>query len=82
MRAVADGKLAGEVYAGLGEHFYLVDQSGRVHHNAVPDDSLDTGAQNPAGNQLEDEFLLANKDRVAGVVAPLVTRHDRKLFGE
>ena len=79
---VADGKLPGDVYAGLSEHFYLVDQSRRIHYNAVSDDCLDAGTQYPAGNQLENEFLLADKDRVAGVVPTLVTRHDRKLFGE
>ena len=82
MRAVADSQLLRDVDARLRKHFYLVDQSRRIHNHAVSDDGLDAGTQNPARNQLQNEFFLTDENRVTGIVAPLVARHDRKLLGE
>jgi hypothetical protein len=41
-----------------------------------------SGPQNAAGNQLENEFLFADKDGVAGVVPALVARHHVELLGQ
>ena len=54
----------------------FVEQRGQIDHHAVADDGLHAGAQNAAGDQLEDELLLADEDGVAGVVAALVARDD------
>ena len=51
-------------------------------HQAVADDGPLPGPQDAAGNQLEDELLLADEDGVAGVVAALVARHDIEALGE
>ena len=40
------------------------------------------GAQNAAGNQLEDELFFADEDGVAGVVAALIARDDVEALGE
>ncbi len=40
------------------------------------------GPQNAARNQLQHELLLADEDRVAGVVAALIARDDIEALGE
>src|SRR5579871_2459370 len=80
--AIADGKLSRDIDAGLLQRFDFVDQRGRIDDNAVSDDGLNAGPQNAAGNELENEFLIADKDRMAGIVATLVTRDDGEFFGE
>ena len=62
--------------------FDLGEQRRRVDHQAVADHGLLPGPQNAARNQLEDELLLADEDRVARVVSALIARDDIEPFGE
>ena len=53
-----------------------------VDHQAVADHRFFARAQNPAGDQLQNELFLADKDSVAGVVSALVARHHVEPLGE
>ncbi len=80
--AIADGKLPAHVDAGGFERAHLVQQRRRIDHHAIADDRLHSRPQYAARNQLENELLLANKDRVPGVVTTLVARNDIEILGE
>ena len=60
----------------------LREQRRRIDHQPVADDRLDSRAQNPDRDQLQDELLVADAHRVAGVVAALIARHDVEAFRE
>ena len=75
-------RLRGDVDAGDFQGFRSRQQRRRIDHQAVADDGLLAGPQNAARDQLEDEFLFADEDRVAGVVAALIARHDIEALGE
>ena len=57
-------------------------QRGRIDHQAVADHRLLARAQNAARDQFQDEFLLADENRVAGVVSALIARDNIEPFGE
>ncbi len=40
------------------------------------------GRRMPLGDQLEDEFLFADENRVAGIVAALIARDDVEALGQ
>src|SRR5258708_5108223 len=79
---VADAKLALNVDARFLQSVHLIEQSHGVHHHAVADDGLDTGAQNPARDELQNVLRLADENRVPGVMPTLVTRNDVEFVGE
>ena len=68
--------------AGRFQRLDLAQQRRRIDHQAVADHGLLARAQNAARNQLQNELLLADEDRVAGVVAALIARHDVESLGE
>ena len=70
------------VDAGRFKRLHFFEQRGQVDHHAVADHGLHARAQNAAGDQLENEFLLADEDGVAGVVAALIARDDIETLGE
>ncbi len=80
--AVADLQLRPDVDADRLEAGDFVEQRGRINHHAVADNSLNTRAQNAAGDQLQYEFLAADEDGMAGIVAALIASHGIKLFRE
>ena len=49
---------------------------------AVPDGASHTGVEDARGDQPEGEVLVGELDRVAGVVAALVARHDVELLAQ
>ena len=75
-------RLPATVDAGGLQHFDLGEQRGRIDHQAVADHRLLARPQNAARNQLENELLVADPDRVAGVVAALVAGHDVEMRSE
>ena len=60
----------------------FADQAHRVDHHAVADNTDLAPPQDARGDKMENEFLLANEDRVAGVVAALSADHHVGLAGE
>ena len=67
-----------EVLAGdsLGlEHGHLFDKHAGVHHHAVTDDRHRVLVHDTGRHQVQRQLLVAVVDRVAGVVAALVTHH-------
>jgi hypothetical protein len=58
------------------------EQGGGIDHQPITDHGLFAVAQDAAGDEFEDEPLLADEDRVSGVVAALIARHDIEPFGE
>ena len=82
VRAIADAQLAADVDAGGFQRGHLVEQAREIYHHAVADDGLDAGAQDAAGDQLQNKLLFPDKDGVAGVVAALIARHDVEALGK
>src|SRR5450759_4637113 len=68
--------------AAAGEHVQLRDQSGRIDHNTVADDRDDVGIQHARRDEVKLEDLLTQHDRVAGVVAALVSDDGRDILGQ
>ncbi len=64
------------------QDFHFIQQRRRIDHHAVPDHSLDSRPQYAARNQLQNEFLLADEHRMAGIVTALIARHDGEFLGE
>ena len=64
------------------KHFELADQGVRVHDDPAADNGRDVGVEHPRGDQVELERLLADDDRVAGVIAAVGADHDRDRLGE
>ena len=53
-----------------------------IEHHAVADHAAAALAQHAAGNQLQDELLAVDGDRVSGIVAAGIARHDLEALGE
>ena len=66
----------------LAQRGNFLQQGKGIEHDAVADDGLASGAQNAAGNQLQDEFLAVDGDGVPGVMASGVARHHGEMFGK
>ena len=57
-------------------------QRRQVDHHAVADHRLHPGPQNAARDQLQNELLFPDEDRVAGVVPALIARDDIEALGQ
>ncbi len=78
----ADEQAAGQLDAALFEAFDFADQRDRIDDDAVGDDAFFSRAQDAGGDEVQDEFFLADLDGVAGVVAALRADDDVGLLGE
>ena len=81
VRVAADDEPAGVDALG-GQAVELLEEDGRVHHDAVADDRRDVVVEDAARHQLEGEGLAVDHDAVAGVVATLVADHEVHLASE
>ena len=72
----------GRVDPPLGEHVQLGDQGRRVDHHARPDHAADVRVEHARRDEVELEHLVAQDDRVAGVVATLVADGHGHLLGQ
>src|ERR1700676_552681 len=82
MGAIADLQATFYVDAGLGESFDFVDESGGIDDYAGTDDGVTAGAQNSAGDELQNVAIGADDDGVAGVVPSGYARDIFKGAGE
>ena len=76
---VADEQPPGDVHAQRHQLIDLLEQRVRIDDDPVADDADDAGVQNSRWNQVEDELLPADVDRVSGVVAALISRDHAKM---
>jgi hypothetical protein len=74
VRVGADPQRA-HVDAARVERLQLLEQHRQVDHHPVADDRCAAGGEDAAGQQVEGVLLVADDDRVAGVVAA-VELHD------
>ena len=70
------------VDAARGQRVELVDQRRRVDDDARPDERDDVRIEDPGRDEVELEDLVAEHQRVAGVVAALVADDEGGLLGE
>ena len=68
--AIADEKMLGNRNAGRFQRSISAEQRRRIDHQSVADHGLLAGAQNAAWNQLQDEFLFADENRMTGICPP------------
>ncbi len=80
--AIGNEELAVYREAGFAQLFDFVEKGLRVKHDAVADDALAAGAEDAAGDKLQDELAAVDDDGVAGVVAAGVTGDDGEALGE
>ncbi len=60
----------------------LAEECNGIEDDAVADDALAARPQHAAGNELQHELVLADDDRVPGVMAAGVARHGGKPLAE
>ena len=68
--------------AARAQRVDLLDQRGRIDDDAVADDADLAGVQHAGGHQMQDGLLVADDERVAGIVAALVAHDDVGVLGE
>ena len=81
VRCVADAHL-GDVDAAADQPVELPNERGGVDDHPWPDDWGDVPIEDTRGDQVQLEGVVADDDRVAGVVAALVANDRRDLLGE
>ncbi len=72
--AIGDVELLVDGDAEVAELCDFLEEGDGIEDDAVADDAFAAGAENAAGDELEDKFLAADDDGVSGVVAACVTR--------
>ena len=76
VRAVADQQVLSDPDAELAQAIDFADERDRVDDDAVADDADLAAPQNAGRNEMQDVFLAAVNDGVAGVVAALAADDD------
>ena len=82
VRAIADEEVPAHRHSRRFESLDLGQQRAGIDHQSVADHRLLARPQDAARDQLEDVFLLADEDGVAGIVPALIARDDIELLGE
>ena len=80
--AVADEEIAVHFHAGRAQRIDFLHEGERIEHYAVADNTAAAFAQHAAGNQLQDELLALDGDRVSRIVAAGITRDDLEALRE
>jgi hypothetical protein len=61
---------------------HLLDQLAEIDHHPVPQDAGLALAQDPRGDEVEDDLLVAHHHRVPRVVPPLVAGDDVEALAQ
>src|SRR6202050_3417435 len=77
---VRDEEISVDGHARLAQRSHFLQKSHGIEHHAVADYAAAGGSQDSAGNQLQNEFLAIDDDRVPGIVAAGVAGHHRKAL--
>ena len=64
------------------QHLGFLEQRLQRQHDAVADQALHPGMQDPRGNQRQHGFLAADDERMAGIVATLEAHHCLRGVGQ
>src|SRR5215472_5022608 len=75
VRAITQEEASTDFDARFFKVFKLVDERGRIHHRAGPDDRFLSRAKNAARNQLENEMVAVEDYCMPGIVAARVARY-------
>ena len=71
-----DEEVAVEGHPATHERLHLLDERARVHDHAAADHAATARVQDARRDRVQDVFLAADDDRMAGVVAARVARDD------
>ena len=82
MSPIADFELRSHINARSLERGDLLHKSSWVDDHAIANNSLNSGTQDPARDQLEDELLILDENGVARVVPALVTGNGLEFLGQ
>ena len=82
LRAVGDEEMAVDIDAELAHAVDFAEECNGIEHHAVADDAFAARAKHAAGNELQDELVLANDDGVPGIVPAGVARHGGEPLAE
>ena len=82
MGAIADAEMAPHIDTNRFERGHFFGERGQINHHAIPNDGLNAWAQDSAGDQLEDEFLFPDVNRVSGIVPALIAGDDVNALGQ
>ncbi len=80
--AIGDKKLLIDVDPQIAQLADLFKKRQWIQHHAVADDGTAVRTQNPARDQLQNEFLPSDDDGMPGVVTARIARHHRKPIGK
>ena len=80
--AVGDVELTVHVDAEVAELGDFLEEGDGVEDDSVADDASAVGAEDAAGDELQDKLLAVDDHGVAGVVAAGVAGDDVELFAE
>ena len=80
--AVGDEEIPVDFDAELANAADFAEECDGIEDNSIADDALATRAKHAAGDELQDELVLANDDGVPGVVTAGVARHGGKPLAE
>ena len=64
------------------EAFHLADETDRIEHHAIADDTQFVFAQDAGGDQMQHRLLAFDDDRMTGVVAAGVAHDDARRLRE
>src|SRR5277367_3883045 len=82
MRPIADPKLIRNIDPGRIQLLDFLEQRQRIDHQAIPNYSCLSRAQNPARYQTQHELAVPNQNRVARVMPALVTHNVVEAVGQ
>ena len=80
MSGFAQEKITIEFDSELSQALHFFDQTHRIHHDAVADNTSFFRAQNAGRHKVQNIFLSFNVDRVAGVITALRAHNDIGLL--
>ena len=82
LRAVGDEQTPVDIEAGLAHAVDFIQEINGIEHHAVADDAFAVGANDAAGNELQDELVLADDDGVPGVMPAGVARYGTEALAQ
>src|SRR5271165_3357474 len=82
VRAIADEQITVHPHAGGAQSVHFFDEGKRIQYDPVADDTTAAFAQHAARDELEDELLAVDGNRVPGIVAAGITRYKLEPLGQ
>ena len=82
MRAVADKQIPVNMHAGRTQRVHFLQEGEGIEYNPIPDYAAAPFAQHAAWDELKDELLALDRDRVSRIMAARIASHDVEALGE